>query len=62
MPEYRAYVIGPDGRIMNVRNFAAASDEEAIQRAQEKYVDGKHKVELWQNADHIRSFDVPGKR
>jgi hypothetical protein len=50
MPEFRAYVIGPDGRFLNIRNFAAASDEEAIQRVQERYLDGQHKVELWQDA------------
>jgi hypothetical protein len=60
--EYRAYVIGADGRFVNVRNFAASSDEEAIRRTQERYLDGQHKVELWQDANHVRTFDVPGRR
>jgi hypothetical protein len=45
MPNYRAYVIGPDGSFARAHNFAAADDNDAHTHA-ERYVDG-HDVELW---------------
>jgi len=45
MQDYRAYVIGSDGRITDRFEFWCADDEAAKRQAQQ-YVDG-HDVELW---------------
>lgn len=45
MPNYRAYVIGPDGSFARAHNFSAADDQEARAHAA-RYVNG-HDVELW---------------
>lgn len=46
MLEYRAYVLGKNGRIMKRRDFEAADDKDALQHARQ-YVDGND-VEVWQ--------------
>ena len=46
MQEYRAYVIGPDGRITR-RVDLLCEDDEAAQKQAKQLVDG-HVVELWQ--------------
>lgn len=46
MLEYRAYVLGKNGRVMKRHDFEAAHDEEALTHAW-RYVDG-HDVEVWQ--------------
>jgi hypothetical protein len=47
MPNYRAYVIGPDGSFARAHNFSAADDSDARTHA-ERYVEG-HDVELWRD-------------
>jgi hypothetical protein len=46
MAEYRAYLIGIDGRIMGHERIVCAGDTEAIAKVQ-RLVDGAHAVELW---------------
>jgi hypothetical protein len=45
MVEYRAYVVGPDGRFIAAEPLVCADDAEAIEAAG-RFVDG-HDVELW---------------
>jgi hypothetical protein len=45
VPEYRAYVVGPDGHFLWSREFVAANDDAAFKHARQ-FVDG-HDVELW---------------
>ena len=54
MHAYRAYVIGPDGHIVNRIELACDDDETAKARAK-KLVDG-HDVELWDGATKIAEF------
>jgi hypothetical protein len=60
MPNYRAYVLGPDGEITRAHNFIADDDPTAKKHAA-GYVNG-HDVELWsgdtrvallQRKDHV---------
>ena len=44
-PAYRAYVIGPDGRIKRAHELYCKSDDDAVTAARQ-YVDG-HAVEVW---------------
>jgi hypothetical protein len=46
MNEYRAFLIGKNGKITGREDFEAEDDVQAVQIAQ-KYVDG-HDVEVWQ--------------
>jgi hypothetical protein len=46
MPDYRAYIVGSDGRFQGFEIIDAADDEAAV-RAAKKFVDG-HDVEVWQ--------------
>ena len=55
MPDYRAYVLGLDGRIQKAIHLDCGDDEAAIERAQQ-LVDG-HDVELWQNERKVARFD-----
>jgi hypothetical protein len=45
MPEYRAYQVGLDGRIVGFEPMVCADDSEATERAR-RLVNG-HDVELW---------------
>ena len=54
MPEYRAYVVGSDGRFINAFELECANDTEAMEQAK-KLVDG-YDVELWQRARKITVF------
>lgn len=45
MPDYRAYIVGHDGRFQGFEKIDAASDEEAVKKARQ-FVDG-HDVEVW---------------
>ncbi|SFM27251.1 hypothetical protein SAMN03159423_0337 [Bradyrhizobium sp. NFR13] len=45
MPDYRAYIVGGDGRFQGFEVIEAADDEEAVNAAR-KFVDG-HDVEVW---------------
>ena len=55
MPEYRAYLIGPDGHFFSAVELEAPDDEEAISAAKQ-LVDG-HDVELWQRDRKIGKYD-----
>jgi hypothetical protein len=55
MEEYRAYIIGPDGHIIN-RVDIRCSDEEEARRIAKTAVDG-HAVELWQADRFIERFE-----
>jgi hypothetical protein len=54
MDGYYAYVIGPDGHVINRVNLAFEKQEEAEERAK-ALVDG-HDVELWQRDRKLRTF------
>jgi hypothetical protein len=45
MAEYRAYVVGNDGRFASCEAFTCDDDNEAVARA--KRLVGCHDVELW---------------
>lgn len=45
MPDYRAYIVGPDGRFIAAEVIVAKDDAEALSIAK-RFVDG-HDVELW---------------
>jgi hypothetical protein len=55
MAEYRAYVVGDDGRIMRAFDFESADDDAA--KAEAKKLVDDHDVELWQRARKIGTFD-----
>jgi hypothetical protein len=48
MPEYRAFIVGPDGHLSGFEEMVCDDDSKAIERA-ERLVDG-HDVELWNGA------------
>ena len=54
MPEYRVYLIGPDGHFHSSTPLECADDEAASERAKQ-LVDG-HDVELWQRDRKIATF------
>jgi len=54
MDGFYAYIIGPDGHVINRVNLAFESEEDAAERA-ESLVDG-HDVELWQRDRKIATF------
>ena len=54
MPEYQAYLLGPDGHIQSRIDLHCADDEAAIERAKQ-LVDGQV-VELWQSGRRITTF------
>jgi hypothetical protein len=54
VPEYRAYIIGPDGHIQS-RVDLICEDESAAQEQAKQLVDG-HDVELWQGARKLARF------
>ena len=54
MQEYRAYIIGPDGRITS-RVDLLCEDDEAAQKQANQLVDG-HDVELWQFGRKVATF------
>lgn len=55
MPDYRAYIIGPDGHFQDFVQLDCADDEEALKRARDLV--GEHGLELWQRARKIARFD-----
>jgi hypothetical protein len=55
MEEYRAFVIGPDGQVIN-RVDIRCSDEKEARRLAKIVVDG-HAVELWQALRFIERFE-----
>jgi hypothetical protein len=52
--DYRVYVIGPDGHILERIDLVCADDDAAKERAKQ-LVDG-HDVELWQLGRQIAEF------
>ena len=54
MQEYRAYLIGPDGHIIQRTDMICTDDEAAKERAKQ-LVDG-HDGELWQLGRRIAIF------
>jgi hypothetical protein len=54
MQEYYAYVIGPDGHIIQRIDLICANDEAARERAKQ-LVDG-HNVELWRLDRKVATF------
>jgi hypothetical protein len=54
MPEYRAYVIRPDGKIFKRVELVCADDEAAKEQA--KALVNGHDVELWQEGRRITEF------
>ena len=55
MPDYRAYLIGPDGHFYDSVDLKCVDDDEALKRARELV--GENGVELWQRARKIARFD-----
>lgn len=56
MNEYRAYIMGADGHILNRIDLRCADDDDAKEQAKQ-LVDG-HDVELWQLGRKIAEFKV----
>jgi hypothetical protein len=54
MRDYRAFVFGRNGRVVDRHEFWCANDEEAKERARQ-YVDG-HDIELWHQGQKIAEF------
>ena len=54
MPDYRAYIMGPDGRVRDRVDLRCDDDAEAIKLA--KQLADSHDVELWQLDRHIEAF------
>jgi hypothetical protein len=54
MAEYRAYIIGPDGRFLRAIELICPDDDTAKEYAR-NLVDG-HDVELWQADRRIEAF------
>ena len=51
MPEYRAYIVGPDGHFIGVHQIAAADQNEAVTKAI-SLLNGRP-VELWNGDQYI---------
>jgi hypothetical protein len=60
MQEYRAYIMGPDGRVQNRIDIRCDGEAEAIRLAK-LLVDG-HDVELWQLDRKIATFTAVSLR
>jgi hypothetical protein len=54
MPEYRAYIVGPDGHVED-RIDLVCDSEEAAKKHAKQLVDG-HDVELWHLDRRIAEF------
>jgi hypothetical protein len=54
VPDYRAYIVGPDGHFIGVHEFAAKDRDEAATVAL-GYVDGRP-VELWEGPEFLGTF------
>jgi hypothetical protein len=51
MPDYRAYLIGSNDRVISRKDLVAPTDEAALETARQ-YVDGAD-VEVWQRARKV---------
>ena len=58
MPEYRAFMVGLDGHILNVIELVCPNDESAKEYARQ-LVDGH---ELWQGERQIQTFSTRNVR
>jgi hypothetical protein len=56
MPDYRAYIIGLDGRVQKAIALDDCEDDAAAMERARQLVDG-HDVELWQNERKMALFD-----
>lgn len=56
MIEYRAYILGQDGHIINSRGFACENDDDATVWAQQ--LADCHDVELWSGARFVLRLDA----
>jgi hypothetical protein len=56
MTEYRAYLLGRDGRIQGFEPLSCADDAAAIVAA--KRLIGSHGVEIWQGARKVITLEV----
>jgi hypothetical protein len=54
MPDYRAYIIGPDGEFQESVPLDCADDNVAMMKAKQ-LLDGHH-VELWQRTQGVAGF------
>jgi hypothetical protein len=54
MAEYRAHIIGRDGRFIRAIEFLCPDDDAAKEYA--KQLDGRHDIELWKGDRHIAKF------
>lgn len=54
MPEYRVYMVGPDGHFIGYEPLTCADDSEALEKA--KRLAGKYPVELWSGPTLISSL------
>lgn len=59
MPDYRAYFLGPDGRISGFEAYEAASDAAAIERA--KLIESDRDMEIWCGARFVKREKHPRK-
>jgi hypothetical protein len=55
MPDYRAFIIGPDGHVQGRVDLRCKDDAAAKERAKQ-LVDG-HDIELWQLDRKIATFE-----
>jgi hypothetical protein len=53
--EYRVFVIGPDGHVIDRIDLVCATEEDAIERARQ--VMDSHAVELWRGSRRIERFE-----
>ena len=60
MPDYRAFIMGPDGHVQNRVELRCDDDAEAIRLAKQ-LVDG-HDVELWQLDRQVETFRHTSER
>lgn len=60
MPEYRAYIIGPDGHFQDSVHLLCPDDEAAKEQARQ-LIDG-HDVELWQRDRKVAIFNREPKQ
>lgn len=58
MQEYRAFILGLDGRVQESVDLLCENEGEAI-KAAKQLIDG-HDVELWQRDRQIERFNLPG--
>jgi hypothetical protein len=51
MPDYRVFFFGSDGHITRCVPFVCASDDEAVEHANQLYA--QDQIELWRGAVHV---------